>query len=496
MVESWVQEGIFSECRNHRDEGGRPLCLSPLAAVVKRSDVSLAKLLVGVEVTDSDSLAEANRLLSEGQTGKQIKVRPVTDMKASGANDLVRAPPFRASKVSHLLQHIQPGDYIGVLDIKQYFPAFSLAHEARHLFGIHWGGKPLVSARLNFGFRGCPYFAITFSAFLRELTEVKLARTLGSAEGKVAAMTDDFGLRGPTEAATWKKLELVDSVLHTAGLGTAKHRVGQQALYLGMLVDTVRGTISFDPVHAEATAEQIEEAQRIIQGRINQLPAGERSSLAGKFNWYSEVLQSGRTRTRMLYLYGVHGLALHDKQRDQLLDDLEWWLGVVRTWQAGKVSGLEYPILNAATLRADPRRLRVVQSDASGVDGHGYYYGSVDEPDPRFVACQWDEGVGTLSSHHDELYSLLHYARHTDDSDCLLIWVSDSSSAVWTVNKGRCREDQGLDVLRQLLDLLDRRRIAVVAIWVPREQNTLADRLSHLARLLDRHEVQGRLSEL
>jgi hypothetical protein len=275
-------------------------------------------------------------------------------------------------------------------------------------------------------------------------------------------------------------------------MDTAKHRVGRRELYLGLLIDTEKMVITFDPIHTEATALQVASALDVVRGKAEVVPEGDQRSLAGKFNWYAEVLQSGRTRTRMWYLYGRHGLSLYDKQHVQLVDDLSWWHEVLSAWQRGGLSGLEFPILNAETALHD---LRVVQSDASGTDGHGYFYGRADEPDPQYVACQWGDTT-IYSSHQAELLSLLHYAESTADENCLLVWVSDSSSAVWSVNKGRCREDQGLEVLRRILELLDRRRITVVALWVPREENELADHLSHLALILHRDEARGRISEL
>ena len=47
------------------------------------------------------------------------------------------------------------------------------------------------------------------------------------------------------------------------------------------------------------------------------------------------------------------------------------------------------PILNAAVLKADPDLIQCTVGDASGPDGLGYYYGSLDDHNPTFVARQW-----------------------------------------------------------------------------------------------------------
>ena len=76
------------------------------------------------------------------------------------------------------------------------------------------------------------------------------------------------------------------------------------------------------------------------------------------------------------------------------------------------------------------------------------------------------------------------------------MWVSDSESAVWSVNKGRCDEEMALPYLSNMLQLCDDRSIQLLALWVPREENQLADYLSHYAFLSDRDVVSGWVSEL
>jgi len=78
----------------------------------------------------------------------------------------------------------------------------------------------------------------------------------------------------------------------------------------------------------------------------------------------------------------------------------------------------------------------------------------------------------------------------------LLIWVSDSLSAVWAINKGRSNDNLCLDVIKCILDKCDEKRNQLIALWLPREENEYADYLSHLAALLNRDEVAGRCKDL
>ena len=87
--------------------------------------------------------------------------------------------------------------------------------------------------------------------------------------------------------------------------------------------------------------------------------------------------------------------------------------------------------------------------------------------------------------------ALLHFLMHTDIHDLVLVWVTDSLAAAWSVNKGRCHEELGLITLTAILTLCDDKKIILVALWVPREHNEYADYLSHLAVYLNRSEVRG-----
>ena len=78
----------------------------------------------------------------------------------------------------------------------------------------------------------------------------------------------------------------------------------------------------------------------------------------------------------------------------------------------------------------------------------------------------------------------------------MLAWITDCLAAVWSVNKGRCHEQLGWITLASILDICDLRKIILIAVWVPREQNEYADYLSHLCHYLNRSEVRGRASEL
>jgi hypothetical protein len=135
----------------------------------------------------------------------------------------------------------------------------------------------------------------------------------------------------------------------------------------------------------------------------------------------------------------------------------------------------------------------MVASDASGTDGFGYYSGCIEAEDFAFYARKWGGDYEFTSSHTGELLALQHYLVNKYDGNAkVLIWITDSLSAMFSVNKGRCKEESGLKVLENILESCDNYKIQLLAIWVPREYNQISDFLSHLCHVLDREEYQGR----
>lgn len=155
-----------------------------------------------------------------------------------------------------------------------------------------------------------------------------------------------------------------------------------------------------------------------------------------------------------------------------------------------------YPIVNPAVLLNTPGTVLVIQSDASGTDGYGYTSGYLEDTTLTYQSMAWtDADPCPSSSHAGELKALqhaVHHALHTEtEAPRLLIWVTDSMAASYSVNKGLARKDEGFAIVEDILATCDAVHTAIVAIWVPREDNTFADTLSHLASSLNRQRVEG-----
>jgi hypothetical protein len=99
------------------------------------------------------------------------------------------------------------------------------------------------------------------------------------------------------------------------------------------------------------------------------------------------------------------------------------------------------------------------------------------------------------SSIWGEIFALKDFLQTTLIEDKILVWVSDSLDAVYDVNKGRCGSEQDAETLRAIFYHCDKKRLQLIAIWVPRELNIMADYLSHLSTYINR-DICGNLSDL
>ena len=206
------------------------------------------------------------------------------------------------------------------------------------------------------------------------------------------------------------------------------------------------------------------------------------------------MLQSGRLHVRSWWLYSIHRGHITSAVRSKLILDTQWWIDILEEWSREGSTGKEYPIFSASELLADPNKIYVVQSDAAGEDGLGYYHGVLSEDEPCFYSQGWDLRYSFQSSHNGELQALKCFLEREDIMNRVLIWVSDSLSAVWSVNKGRCHADISMIALEDILEICDERHLQILAVWTPRESNELADYLSHLSHRMFRSNVGGVVS--
>lgn len=164
------------------------------------------------------------------------------------------------------------------------------------------------------------------------------------------------------------------------------------------------------------------------------------------------MVQSGRLHTQS-FLREKDKLHLPPQVRDHLLRDVDWRTRLLSSWKGNRESGGEYRIFSAQEIQDKPDLLNVIKSDASGDDGVGYansYHH--DGAKRRYGSIGWGvEGVPN-SSHPMELRALQCCLEHeaVPRYPLVLLWVTDSSSAALSINKGNCRRFRSAEGFAEL----------------------------------------------
>lgn len=485
-INSMLENGVIQKCQYSVDE-----VIHPIGAIVKGSDKTRAMALLGILVTNQESLDKANKELLARHLNK-IKVRVATDCSGTGVNSQAVCPRFSYPSFREAVRIINRGCWLGLVDIGRYFNSFPWSADMRKFMRFKWQDNTYEFLGLCFGFSVCPYYCSTWSA---EFRRWMLAKRMNCTH-----MVDDWLFVENTREKAVESCEHMAEILMDCGfyMATEKNEYGQTLKYLGVFFDTNSMTMRIDHVQALGTRLMLETC--LQQLRIGKgVAEATMRHLAGKLNWFSELLQSGQLHIRSFwdYLRVYSARAVPNSVILSITADMVWWIEILRTWEQEGNHKAQYRILSSTELLDDPYAIYYIQSDASGEDGYGYFHGFYHEEDLQYASFVWNHNKPS-SSHAMEL-SGLKFALLTLDTTVakkILVWVTDSTSAALTVNKASCKNAEGFQLLSDILLICDGRQLELVALWTPREENILADYLSHLASILGRSSDAGRLSQI
>ena len=484
----------FEEMKRHGvvcrgDEGvGRPI-ISPLGVVIKTADLYRAVELAGTTIIDQRSLDQANERLMD-QLLKRVKIRITTDVTQSGVNGAALTPPFRMSAPAEASMLIVRNGYLIKIDISRYYYMFVFAVESRFLFHFILFKVLWMYICVFFGFSAAPYHISTWSAEFQSWFNAMNLRS--------CHYMDDWLVSDRSEKRARKQEETIVAVFEAVGFTIQRDKTerGQQIVYLGVLYDTITMTLRFEPLQCHSMKVELERSLAQIRSD-QQVAIGTIAHTCGKLAWYAECVQRGRLYSRSWWsLLKLRGTSPSPQLKTQLITQTKWWIDTLEVWSRGDCTGGEFPILSYSEMIAHPELVQLIQSDASGVDGYGYFFSTLAATESTFVAKRFPVGYKFVSSHGAELVALAAFMEADAARNCITIWLTDCLSAVWSVNKGRCFEENDLLVLDRILTAADNKKNQVIALWVPREINTLADYLSHLCNYCNREEVRGAIGGL
>ena len=358
-----------------------------------------------------------------------------------------------------------------------------------------------------FGFSPAPSFCATLTA------EILLWIT---ALGIVAiAMTDDFLVVSNSEFESRQDMDKVVKMLQPCGFVFAQEKfqlAKQVFLFIGFVIDTNQMTVSFHPHGVRAYLCVLKDAVKTFRA-FKTLPRPEVESLAGKLNNYAALIQRGRIHVHQLWrLAHRPHLVKVNSIRARIIDDLMFWVATLESLASDGQLPRQFPIISAEEVKESNDMVLVVRSDASGQKGEspdedggwGYLAGGLNDSSPKYEFGRWyGKYQFGAHSHAGELTVLLIFLERSykkynvhASSTRLIFWVTDCSAAALSVNKGNCKSDESLEILKDILSFCDRHAIWIVALWWPREQGALEDFLTHLSSYINRDFGEGSIEDL
>ena len=370
---------------------------------------------------------------------------------------------------------LTPGCFMAKLDLAHMYLTLGLALDSRKFFGFTNNGRFWRYKRMPFGVK---LAAGVLSAFMAEVLEIARAEGVSSA----IVYMDDWFIVGATYAECLKNLKVVMSILKRHGWSIEETKTTlpcQRTEFIGIELDSINMTLSIVPEKAQSVLFKFERAASMLDSGT--LTSSLVRSLAGNCMWFSSVITTGKIYTFPLFKlvrdinrYGVG----HAGCRKLFAKSYVWWRETLQTWCSGLSLSANVRVVSTLHVRDSI----VLQQDA-GDDGLGYFWVTVkdDFRRLRFASCILPFNADCTSSTFKEL-STLAWAlpRHPEWADQLIIAVFDSSASAYAVNYGSSRSEACMSLIESIYLICDANNITLVALWVPREDNTFSDMLTHI----------------
>ena len=391
-------------------------------------------------------------------TGTPVKGRVCFDA-SRGINANLAPWRFRYADFPYILKHVNKKDYIAQLDLRGWYLQLGVRRAFQKFLSLRCplSGRLLKYRRLPFGLSTAPGYA--------SLVTSELVKYLNAAGFKVffTSYIDDVTIIGASKDEVAAALRYALEMLSQFGIDVAPEKIcepSQVATVLGIIIDTRTGCLRVRPEHLDWTllvVKSVLKRRRLTKRKLQ--------SLAGMLNWISPLLKGSRPYMRALWdLYKATKKSISAPK--SLLSDLRWWRSALYRLKNRSCS---MPWLDWAT-----RPKVTMLSDASGDVGCGVWLGN------QFFCHTWTQDQLPNSVPWKELYPIIRVLERFGPqlAGSILLTATDSATNSFSINKGSSRAI-GCNALLKRLSALERRHdIDVIAIWCPREFNSVTDFLS------------------
>ena len=512
VEEKWARLVLRLPWRWARNPSWAPDYCMPLQVVVRAQDVFRARVYGGDPASRMVCCLNVNH------------------------NDHTPTAPFGYSGPMVVCSFLRPGDWTALYDLSNYYLTL-MVHPSMYKFFVYLCPldqryKYLVG--MPFGARLACFYSSRYHAEIKDAIagrarhqrRLELARRGGAEaavrnrrlsalacwgeEPRANPYIDDGLLAGMNRPATLAATVMALRLLAEARFPVRDPKVKwprQAQKYLGLWFASaeVRSgelvvVISIDEERREYLAAQVQLVLKQGSGPSLRKLLGDMRSVAGGLMYGAMVQRGGRGRLASLYILISIVKRLMDVSEfapatgewrakrlssawDEAASDMRWWLRQLKgkSWAGSKVVTLRQ--VNPAC----------ANSDAAGVLGWGIHKleGTVAaapgqaEVTPTSWSLQrpWtDEQLAWSSMHAKEFVPVVEGAHVLSVAgqwkDRLACFGIDNAGLVLSILAGRARDLESRKMMRQLSDLQVERCFDVLARWVPREFNVVADLLS------------------
>ena len=456
----------------------------------------------GVWALPSDAVCSAMHMVIRPSDHRAFKrdgtpypVRSVLDLTKSGVNASVPEWKFRMPGVDDAIALLGkfPHALLGTTDLSKYYPSIGLGPSTAGACWIRdpradtqWRGTGPPSASwtkwqarrrasgkryppyrrcsgVPLGLRVAPAFACGLSGEM-----VQFLTSLGIS---CSMYVDDLIIAAATPAQCEKDMATAVSVFKWLGLRCNPDKQAGPSTrlrYLGLIVDTVAGTVSIDD---DRRLDLLRSVQRLLtHGTCG---VKDLETLIGKLGFAASVVRGGRAFLHRLRL--CWSAAASSSSSTVTIDsgarlDAEWW--------ADKLSNA---IQGSRVFLTDsPLPVVTLKSDAAGEIGWGYIVDGV------LHWSRWHpDTVTTAHIQYKELVALVHCMEEYGErfANQIVRFGVDNSSVCYASNKLSSRCPALMTLLRRLASAQCEHNCDAVAVHVSRQFNELADLATRFSSL-------------
>ena len=366
----------------------------------------------------------------------------------------------RVDHVVRQLLQLGPGALMAKLDIKSAYRIVPVHPQDRFLLGMRWKDHIYVDRALPFGLRSAPKIFNALADALEWIVKDHGVQYLWH-------YLDDYITCGAPESDECQfNLQLLIDICRHLGIPLAEEKLEGPTtclVFLGILIDTVRGELRLPQYKLDRLREQIGEWLQKKRCTKKEL-----LSIAGQLQHAATVVWPGRIFVRRLFDLSAtvkknsHHVSLNQGARS----DLAWWHDFLVEWNG----------VSMLSALGDQEPDVTLTSDASGTWGCGAYWGSKwFQLAWSSTSCPEETNIATK-----ELVPIVIAAAMWGRcwSGQVVCCRCDNSAVVAVLNRRTSRDSELMHLLRCLIFFEAKFSFRMVSAHIAGSQNTLADDLS------------------